>query len=93
MVILTIDGQSVQLNKMMEHFNTEFSNDGRRHEYFNYGCNCFMEGNWGTISGKGHGAPLDPLDATCFSYKNCLSVVRANYGSNCKPEDVNYSHG
>jgi len=89
-VLLTVAGQSVQLNKMMEHFNTEFGNDDRRHEYFNYGCNCFMEGNWGRISGLGHGAPIDPLDATCYSYKNCLSVVRATYGSNCKTEDVDY---
>lgn len=87
-IITGISAQSLQLNEMMNQFNPAFAQ--KTHEYFNYGCNCFLEGNWGEMNSAGHGTPIDPLDATCSSYKTCLAVVAANYGPNCKPENVNY---
>ena len=43
------------------------------HEFFNYGCNCYFEGNWDEISGEGLGYPIDPLDATCLRFKKQFS--------------------
>ena len=78
---------------MMKFYNSGFQNESVLHDYLNYGCNCFLEGNWGRLSDPGHGAPIDPLDTTCYDYKECLTEVKNEFGKSCKPENVDYRYG
>ena len=42
------------------------------------------------MSSPGLGAPVDQLDRTCKTYKDCQACTRARYGKDCVPEFTRY---
>merc|ERR1719219_755503 len=70
----------------MDHFNPQF--DARKH--LNYGCQCVFDGDR-PMSDPGFGDPVDELDVTCKSYKDCLKCARMQHGEGCIGEFVKYN--
>lgn len=65
-----------QLVVLMSYFKSEFYEP----ENWSYGKNC-----WLPLSGPSHGFPIDPLDALCKSYKECLKCALKQHGNHCAP--------
>lgn len=81
-----------QLLKQMESVNRNFDEI----KFWNYGCHCLFIGDR-PVPDMGHGVPLDSLDRTCKSYKECQKCVREKFGDTCTGEfytyDVNFDLG
>ena len=50
-----------------------------------YGCHCVFLGDR-PMSEMGHGHPVDELDRSCRSYKECQKCVREKQGETCIAE-------
>merc|ERR1712176_1360409 len=77
-----------QLVDMMGHYNNDF--DERK--YWAYGCNCLILGDR-PMSDPGYGPPVDPLDAVCKAYKDCVKCAKMTHGDMCIGEFVKYKYG
>ena len=57
--------------------------------YCYYGCYCLPEGSHNIASG-GYGQPLDNIDKSCFTFKQCYKCLIDEHGDECRGEDVGY---
>ncbi|CAG5080013.1 Oidioi.mRNA.OKI2018_I69.PAR.g9444.t1.cds [Oikopleura dioica] len=56
-----------------------------------YGCNCPHIGDR-PLSDPGKGAPVDPLDRVCLSFKQCTKCAKERFGEECISEFQRYSY-
>ena len=79
-----------QLKGMMQFYDSGY--DEMRTWSYGGNCHASLDDERLTLSSPGLGAPVDQLDQTCKSYKDCQACARAQYGSNCVVELVKYDY-
>ena len=86
-IIATVNAKALEgerstdtLMNMLINYNPDF--DARK--YFLYGCNCIVSGDR-PLDAPGFGRPINPLDALCKSYKNCIKCIQRSHGEACTP--------